>query len=92
MPGVLRITEVDLDVGRQCEALVVGHLFTPIPSQRLVEFLRQLASVFDQRVYDRTGIFSGDLYQHHVAGMTFDEGRNLAAIGSSQQVTFPVTG
>jgi len=60
----------------------------PVPSRRFVELLRQLASVFDQRVDDRLGIFSGDFHQHHIARMTLDKGRNLAVLASEQQVTF----
>lgn len=37
---MVRVTEVDLDVGRQGETLVGGHLFATISSQRLVELLR----------------------------------------------------
>ncbi len=61
-----------------------GHLGAPIPGQRFVEFLWQLASVLDQRIGERLGIFAGDLYQHHVACLTFDESRNLAAAISAQ--------
>src|SRR5665647_2461455 len=49
-------------------------------------------SMFNQRVDDRFRIFSGDLHQHHIACMTFDESRNLAVPASAYQVTFPVTG
>jgi hypothetical protein len=37
-------------------------------------------------------ILTGDLHQHHIARLTFDEGRNLAAPAAAQQITFPVTG
>jgi hypothetical protein len=47
----LRITEIDLDVGRQCESLVTGHLCTPVPGQRFVEFVRQLARVLEMVLY-----------------------------------------
>ena len=40
LPGTLWITEVNLDVGRQCETLVIGHLLAAIPGERLVEFPR----------------------------------------------------
>ena len=71
---------------------MVGHLGSTIPGQRFVEFLRQLASVLDECIDDRLGILAGDLHQHHVARLTFDEGRNLAAPAAAQQITFPVTG
>nr|SPD49061.1 protein of unknown function [Cupriavidus taiwanensis] len=64
MPGILRIAEVDLDVGRDSEALVTSHLRATIPSQRFVLFLRQLASVLDQGVDYSLGVLAGNLYQH----------------------------
>src|ERR1039458_3972889 len=70
---------------------MIGHLGTPVPRQRFVEFLRQLVSVLDQSIGERLGVFAGDLYQHYVAGMTFHEGRNLATTGSTQQIALPVT-
>lgn len=36
LPTILRITELDLYVARQREALVVGHFLTLIPGPRLV--------------------------------------------------------
>jgi len=42
-----RIAEADFDVGRQGEALVVGHLLATIPSQRFVEFPWQLVRMLD---------------------------------------------
>ncbi len=44
LPRMLRITEVHVNVGRQTEALVIGHLFAPIPDQWPVEFSRQLGN------------------------------------------------
>ena len=35
LPGVMGITEVDLDVGGNSEALVLRHLRHPIPGERL---------------------------------------------------------
>ena len=78
------ITKVYLYVSRQREPRVVGHLFAPIPRQRFVEFLRQPARVFDQRIYDRLCIFASNLHQHYVACMTFDKGCDLAVAISEQ--------
>ena len=47
MPGLLGVTEVDLDPGVDGELGVFGHLFALIPGQRLPQMLRQL-SAFDQ--------------------------------------------
>ncbi len=58
------IAEVDLDVSRQGEALVAGHLCASIPCQRFVELLRQRAGVLDQRFDNRLGFFAGNLEEH----------------------------
>jgi len=33
LPGMLRIIEVHVDISRQREVLVIGHLFAAIPGQ-----------------------------------------------------------
>ena len=33
LPGVLRVTELDLDIGCQVEPLVLGHFRAPVPGQ-----------------------------------------------------------
>ncbi len=33
LPGAFRIAEVDLDVGVEAEALVIGHLLATVPGQ-----------------------------------------------------------
>src|SRR5215469_1180046 len=37
LPGALGVAEIDLDVGRDGEALVVRHLVTPIPGERTLK-------------------------------------------------------
>lgn len=86
----MRITEIDLDIGRQRESLVASHFLAPVPGQRFVEFLWQFASVFDQGVGHGSGIFSRELDQHQVARLTFDECRNLTILAAAQQITFPM--
>jgi hypothetical protein len=39
LPWRLRVTEVDLDAGIDCELCVLGHLFALIPCQRLPEMV-----------------------------------------------------
>ena len=55
------IAEVDIDVGRHSEALVIGKLLTPIPGQRLAELIGQLPGLPDQRLDHRMGVFVGHL-------------------------------
>lgn len=87
----MRIAEVDLDVGRHSETLMLRHLVAPIPRQRFVEFLRQLARMLDQRIDDRLGIFASDFHQHHIARLTFNQGGDLAIRIAEQKIPFPVT-
>ena len=41
--------------------------------------------------YHCQGFLVGNLYQHHVTRLTFDQGRDVAVLRSRQQITFPVT-
>ncbi len=78
LPRAARIAEVNIDVGRQCKPLVVGKLFAAIPGQRFIQFTRQLLRLFDQGRYDTECILVGNLDQHDIARMTFNEGRYMA--------------
>lgn len=91
LPGMLRIAEVDHEVGGHGEALVVDHLLAPVPRQRSLRFLRQLAGMPDQEgVDDGLGILAGNLHQLHEPGLTFDERCNLAVCAAKQQIAFPM--
>jgi hypothetical protein len=52
--------------------------------------LRQLAGMPDECIDDRLTILAGYLDQHDIACLTLDEGCNLAAATTAQQITFPV--
>ena len=91
LPRALRITEVDIDVGRQAEPAMVREFLAPVPGQGLVELGRQLPRLPDERGYHCQGFLVGNLYQHHVTRLTFDQGRDVAVLRSRQQITFPVT-
>src|SRR5260370_14796600 len=41
LPGRPRVTKIDLDLGGQCQALMIGELFTSVPGQRPVKFTGQ---------------------------------------------------
>ena len=73
------------------QTLEAGHLVASIPCQRLVELLRQFASVLDQRVDDRLGVFAIHLHEHDVTRLAFDQCRDLAVAAAKHQVSFPVT-
>ena len=88
---MLRVAEVDLDVGRQGELLMVRHLAAAIPGQRLVEFPGQLAGMANECVDDRLGVLARRPNQHHVTRLSFHQRRDLAVVAAEQQVAFPVT-
>ena len=90
--GDVRIAEIDLDVGRQCQALVIGEFFASVPGQGLVEFAGQSLRLFDQCRDDAFGVFVGDLDQHHVARVALDQRGDIAVLRSADQVTLPVAG
>ncbi len=81
---------------RQCrsptEPSMLGELQASIPSQRFVQFRRQLLRVLDERRHDRLRFLAGYFRKHHVARMTFDQSRNVAVLRSGQQIAFPMTG
>ena len=59
--------KVDLDLGGQGQALMIGELFASVPGQRSVKFTGQSLRLFDQRRDDAFSILVRDLDQHHVA-------------------------
>ena len=91
LPGTLRITEVNFDVSVQAEAFMIGELLTTIPSERLVQFSRQLVGLPNECVDYCLCIFARHPDQHDKPCMAFHQGRYLAVVAAAQQVTFPVT-
>ncbi|SIT50760.1 hypothetical protein BN2476_940005 [Paraburkholderia piptadeniae] len=89
---MLRVAEVDHDISGHGETFVVSHLRSPIPGQRFIQFLWQLARMPDESIGDDLAILAGDLDQHHVACLALDERHNLAACAAAQEITFPVAG
>jgi hypothetical protein len=70
---------------------VVGHLLASIPRQRLVELLRQLARIVDQRADDRLSVLGAYFHEHEVPRLSLDERGDLAVVAAEQQVSLPVT-
>jgi len=71
---------------------MVGQFFATIPGERFVKFTRQPLRLFDQRRHNAFGVFVGNLHQHHIPGMPFDECRNIAVLRATDQVPFPMPG
>ena len=81
---------MDLDLGGQCQALVIGEFFASVPGQRPVKFTGQSLRLFDQRRDNAFGVLVRNLDQHHVARMTLDKRCDIAVPGSADQVALPV--
>ena len=56
---MLWVAEVDSDVSGDREVFVPSHLRSPIPCQRFVDFLRQIAGMSDERIDDRFAVLAG---------------------------------
>ena len=54
----------------------------PVPGQRFIEFGWQLLGLLDERRNHRLSLLIGHLRQHHVTGMTLDQGRDMAVLRS----------
>ncbi len=91
LPRALWIAEVNVNVGRQAEPLMIREFLAAVLRQRLVEFGRQRPSLPDERRYHRSGFLVGNLRQHHVSRLTFDQGGDVAVLWPRQQIAFPVT-
>ena len=72
LPGAVRIAEVDFYVGCQCKALVISQFLTPIPGERLVQFIGKFLCLFNEGGDDGIGILALYLHQQYVTRMTFD--------------------
>ena len=92
LPRAVRIAEVDLDVGCEGEAAVVGKLLAPVPGQRPADVSGQLARLPDQRRDDGRGLLVRDLGQDHVARLALDQRHDMAAARSRDKIAFPVPG
>lgn len=90
LPGRPRVTKIDLDLGGQCQALMIGELFASVLGQRPVKFTGQSLRLFDQRRDDAFSILVRDLGQHDVARMTLDKRCDIAVPGSADQVALPM--
>ena len=77
LPRTARVTEVNIDVRRQSELAVIREFFTTVPGERFIELAGQLFRLLDERGDYRLRILVGDLHQHHVPAMTFDQGGDL---------------
>src|SRR5215475_1777884 len=64
LPRAAWIAEINLHVGGNREALVVGHLLAAIPSQGATQLRRQFAHLLSERGDHGRRVPAGDLEKH----------------------------
>ncbi|KZL01877.1 hypothetical protein PsAD26_04744 [Pseudovibrio sp. Ad26] len=69
---------------------MICHLLASIPSQGSVKFFRQFVGVFDQPGDNTARVFVGNLNQHDIACLPLNKSGDIAILGSSDQITFPM--
>src|SRR6185437_13356000 len=92
LPRAAWIAEINLHVGGNREALVVGHLLAAIPSQGATQLRRQFAHLLSERGDYGRRVPAGDLETPHKAGMALDERCDVRVISSTEKVTYPGAG
>ncbi len=92
LPRAVQVAEVDLEIGGQRQALVIGKFFAVVPGQRAPQFSGQMLNLCRQRCDDGLRFLSAHLSQHNIARAPFDQRRNEAVLRTSDQVAFPMAG
>ena len=82
--------KVDVEIGGQCQPLVVGKFLAAIPGQRTAQFTWQVLDLFSECRHDARRVLVADLGKHHIAGTAFDQGGNEAVLRPGDQIAFPV--
>jgi hypothetical protein len=86
-PGV---TKVDLDLGGQCQALMIEELFATVPGQRPVKVTGQSLRLFDQRRDDAFSILVRDLDQASRSANDAAQALRHRCPGPADQVALPM--
>ena len=87
----MRIAEVDIDIGGQFQALMIGQFLSAIPREGLVELPREFLGLLDQGRDDAFGILVRDFEQHHIPGMAFDQRGDVAVLRPPDQIALPLS-
>ncbi|CUH47827.1 hypothetical protein RUA4292_02003 [Ruegeria atlantica] len=88
----MRVAKVDVEIGGQCQVLVIGKLFAAVPGQRLAKLSRQMLDLCGQRSHDSLRFFPAHLHEHDIARAPLHQRRDEAVLRAGDQVTFPVAG
>src|SRR5882757_11177406 len=90
----MRIAEIDVDPTLDRELRVLGHFFTLVPGDTLPQELGECDHLPSQEPgYPISITIVGNAYQHHEAGGTLDQCRDLRFVSlADNKVTFPEAG
>src|SRR3979490_2985807 len=88
--GGSRIPKIDLDLGGQCQTLMIREFLASVPGQRPVKFAGQSLRLLDQCRDNAFGILVRNLDQHHVARMALDKRCDITIPRSTDQVALPM--
>ena len=67
------------------------HLSAPVPDERVVKLVRQLAGMFDERVDDRLQVLASPASPASRTHLTLNQRRDLAVATFKDQLPFPMT-
>ena len=85
LPGALRITEVDVDLGGDGEVFCDWPAQTSIPGQGASERRGEFTNLPTQRSNDGRGVFAGHLDQDDETRMPFDQGCDVSVLAACEQ-------
>jgi hypothetical protein len=86
LPWAVRVTEEFIDIRRQREVPMPGHLRAAVPDEGSIELLRQLLQLLDEGRNDAVAVLGANLCQHHKARMPLDQRCNEAVARACNQV------
>ena len=87
LPWDVRVTKKDIDIRRQREVPMPGHLLDTAPIKGFVKFFRQILRLLDEGRNDAVAVFVAKFCQHHKAGITLDQRGNEAVAQACNQAT-----
>jgi len=77
LAGALRVTEINLHVGRKREFPVVTQLTPSIPGQCSLQLLGEMADFPTKRRNNAFRIFAADMNEHRKSRLPLDKRRNM---------------
>ena len=91
LPGTVGITQVDLHIRGHTEGFVLGHLVSPVPSQRSAQSRGEFANLPAQCGDDHRRLFTGYLDQRCEARIPFHQFHDVTVLCAADEIALPVT-